>query len=227
MPQQINLCSTSFRPVRQRFGARTLLQSLAVVLVVGGGLVAGWVWSLEQSNATFLQTTVTQATEIASLQVAIQQSRANAAPVDAVLVAQLKDRRLTVKQREELIEVVQQGMFKPGEGHSDRMRMLASSIPSSVWITDARVDNGRLDVTGFTLEPAALNDWAKSLAAHPLMRNLKLTAVHVQNKAETAAVKGDAAAGKPVATRPVWSFSLVNTEPPPLLASTPVSGGKP
>jgi hypothetical protein len=75
-----------------------------------------------------------------------------------------------------------------------------------------------------------LNDWVKALAAQPLMRDLKLTAVSVQNKTQTAA-KGNVADAKPdtklEAKRAVWSFTLVNTEPAPLPPVTSASGAKP
>lgn len=240
MTQQINLCAATFRPVRQRFSALTLVQALAALVVVGGALAAAWIWNLEQSSASYRQTTATQAAEIASLKAAIAQSRANAAPVDPALVAQLQNRRGAIAQREVLVDAVRQGMFTPGEGHSDRMLMLSRSIPASVWITTLAVDQGRLEVGGFTLETQALNEWVDRLAKHPLMRDLRLSGVTVENKTEVRAkvvdVLAGAAAPAPAASmakspsRPVWSFKLVSQEPPPVPvrpASGAAAGAKP
>lgn len=240
MTQQINLCAATFRPVRQRFSALTLVQALAALVVVGGALAAAWVWNLERSSTSYRLTTATQSAEIASLKAAIAQSRANAAPVDPALVAQLQERRGSIAQREVLVDAVRQGMFKPGEGHSDRMLMLSRSIPASVWITTLAVDQGRLEVGGFTLETPALNEWVDRLAKHPLMRDLRLSGVTVENKTEVRAKVVDALSGAtapaPVASsakspaRPVWSFKLVNQEPPPAPArpaSGAASGAKP
>ena len=239
MTQQINLCSAAFQPVRQRFSALSLVQGLGALLVVGGGLSAAWAWSLEQSSASYRQTTAIQAKEIASLKDAITLSRAQAGPVDPTLLAQLQERRNAVGQRETLVDAVKQGMFKPGEGHSDRMLMMSRSIPASVWITTLAVDRGRLEVGGYTLETQSLNEWVDRLAKHPLMRDLKLSAVSVENKSDVRAKVVDVLAGTSGAAtstaaavglaRPVWSFKLVNLEPPPLLPARAASaaGAKP
>jgi len=239
MTQQINLCSAAFQPVRQRFSALSLVQGLGALLVVGGGLSAAWAWSLEQSSASYRQTTAIQAKEIASLKDAITLSRAQAGPVDPTLLAQLQERRNAVGQRETLVDAVKQGMFKPGEGHSDRMLMMSRSIPASVWITTLAVDRGRLEVGGYTLETQSLNEWVDRLAKHPLMRDLKLSAVSVENKSDVRAkvvdvLAGTSGAATPTAAavglaRPVWSFKLVNLEPPPLLPARAASamGAKP
>lgn len=228
MPQQINLCTGILTTQKQRFTARTMLPALGVFIALGGALVAGGTWSLQRSSDGYRSTLDAQSAEIKTLQEAIAQSRANAAPVDPALVQQLQDRRNTVKAREKVLAEVQQGMFRPGEGHSDRLLMVARSIPAPVWLTSVKVDSARFEVVGFTLEPAALNDWVAKLAANPLMRDLRLSTVTVENTAAAqVAVPVAAAATQPgsraAGVRSMWSFSLVNLEPPaPVL-----SGGKP
>lgn len=209
MPQQINLCTGVLKTQRQRFTARTMLPALAVFLALGGALCAAAIWSMERSAADYQNTLATQAKEIQSLQGAITQGRANAAPVDAALAQQLQDLRATVAQREKVLQDVQQGMFKAGEGHSDRLLLVARSIPSAAWLTSVAVDTHRFEVTGFTLEPSALNEWVARLAASPLMRGLKLSTVTVENT---------------TGPRPQWAFTLVNLEPAAVAAS---AGAKP
>ena len=209
MPQQINLCTGVPKTQRQRFTARTMFPALAVFLALGGALCAAAVWSMGRSAADYQKTLDTQATEIQSLQTAITQSRANAAPVDPALVQKLQDLRNAASQREKVLLDLQQGMFRAGEGHSDRLLLVARSIPSAAWLTSVAVDVNRFEVTGFTLEPSALNDWVARLTASPLMRGLKLNTVTVENTA---------------GPRPMWAFTLVNLEPAPLVASV---GGKP
>ena len=90
MPQQINLCTGLVKTQRERFTARTMLPALGVFVVLGGVLSAAAVWSLGQTAAGFRQTNEAQSAEIKNLQAAITQSRANATPVDPVLVQQLQ-----------------------------------------------------------------------------------------------------------------------------------------
>lgn len=223
MAQQINLCTGLVKARRERFTARTMLPALGVFMVLGGVLSAAGVWSLEQAAAGFRQTNEAQSAEIKNLQAAITQSRANATPVDPVLVQQLQDRRAAVRQRENVLLELQQGMFHSGEGHSDRMLLVARSIPAPAWVTSVKVDAGRFEVAGFTLEPGALNEWVARLAASPLMRDLKLSTVTVENTVASrlsvpvaASATVPVAAGKTTAPRSVWSFSLVSLEPQPL-----------
>jgi Tfp pilus assembly protein PilN len=100
-----------------------------------------------------------------------------------------------------LFEELQRGLFRRGWGHAARLELLARSIPAQVWVTEVKADDVQLDVSGFTLEPAALNDWVAKLAASPLLQGQKLTTVKVEN---TSAVAGKAGA------RPTWSFNLVS-----------------
>lgn len=233
MPQQINLCTPILLTQKRYFSAHTMAIALAVFLVAGGALCVAWVWNLERGTEAFNQTISAQAREVESLKAAIQRSQASAAPADPALLAQLQERRNAVAQREQLKEALVEGMFRPGWGHSDRLTWVARSIPAPVWITDVRMDGSRFEVTGFTLEPAALNDWVDKLSVSPLMQGLKLATVKVENA--TAAMvavpsaAASAAAAPQAAPRAVWSFNLVGIEPPAISDKTPTSapGTKP
>ena len=50
MPQQVNLCLPILRKQRRRFAAQSLVQALAVLLLVGGALSAAWVWNLNLAS---------------------------------------------------------------------------------------------------------------------------------------------------------------------------------
>jgi Tfp pilus assembly protein PilN len=221
MPQQINLCTAVLTPQRPRFQARSLLTMLAVCLLALGALGAFWLWSLDGSAQTYRQTLEAQAGEIRNLQAAIQASRATVGPAAPELMRSLQDQGAAVLAREKMLQQVRQGLFKPGEGHSDRLLLLARSIPGDAWVTSLKADGGSFEVAGFTLEPASLNEWVARLGLHPLMRGLQLDAVKVTYVAE--------AADKGLKAKPMWSFSLVSETPqvPPVVARVPVPGVKP
>jgi Tfp pilus assembly protein PilN len=201
MSQQINLCNPILLTQKRYFSAQTMLQALAIFIVFGGGLGAYWVWSLDTASEGFKKTLATQARELESLQSTLAQSKAGEAPIDAALTQDLQARRNELPQREKLFEELQRGLFRRGWGHAARLELLARSIPAQVWVTEVKADDIQLDVSGFTLEPAALNDWVAKLAASPLLQGQKLTTVKVEN---TSAVAGKAGA------RPTWSFNLVS-----------------
>ena len=223
MPQQINLCTPILLTQKRYFSAHTMAVALGLFLLLGGILCAVWVWNLDQASASFKQAANTQKIEVDSLQVAIARDRAAAAPADPVLVAQLTERRNLVAQRQKLKEALNEGMFRQGWGHSDRLTWVARSIPAAVWISDVRMDGTRFEVSGFTLEPAALNEWVDKLALSPLMQGLQLATVKVEKATPamlgvTTAVAAPAAsaASAPAAlVRAVWAFNLVSSEPAP------------
>jgi Tfp pilus assembly protein PilN len=214
MPQQINLCTAALTQVRPRFQAQSLLGMLAVSLVAMGALGAFWMWSLEGSAQTYRQTLEAQNSEIHNLQAVIQSSRAAAGPVDAGLLSQLQEQRARVEEHEKLLQLARRGLFKAGEGHSDRLLLLARSIPADAWVNSLKADSGSFEVSGFALEPAALNDWVTRLGRHPLMDGLVLNAVNVKYVAEPG---GSGASG--IRAKPMWSFNLVSAQP-----SAPASG---
>lgn len=233
MAQQINLSTPILLAQKRYFSANTMAIGLGAFLVLGGVLSAAWVWNFDRGIATFNQSMAAQAQEVDSLKAAIERSKANAAPVNPALLEQLQRVRNTVGQREKLQAALQEGMFRQGWGHSDRLTWVARSIPDVVWLTDVKMDGSRFEVTGFTLEPAALNEWVDKLAVSPLMQGLKLATVKVENATAALAAQAVAPASAPSApaapARAVWSFNLVSVEPPPAAALDAASapGSKP
>lgn len=233
MPQQINLCTPILLTQKRYFSAHTMAIALGVFVVLGAVLCGTWVWNLDRASASFQQSVDSHKSEVDSLQAAILRSKASAAPVDPALLAQLTERRNAVVQRERLKEALNEGLFRPGWGHSDRLTWVARSIPAPVWISEVRMDGARFEVSGFTLEPAALNDWVDKLSISPLMQGLKLATVKVEKAAAAAlavpAAAASAASAPLAPVRAVWAFNLVSAEPlaavPQAAASAP--GGKP
>ena len=233
MPQQINLCTPILLTQKRYFSAHTMAIALGVFLVLGTALCMVWTWNLDRASESFQQAVTLHATEVESLQSAIKRSKDSAAPVDPALLAQLTERRNAIAQREKLREALKEGVFRPGWGHSDRLTWVARSIPAPVWISEVRMDGARFEVSGFTLEPAALNDWVNKLSLSPLMQGLKLATVKVEKAAAAAMAVPSAAASTASApaapARAVWSFNLVSVEPlamiPAAVASAP--GSKP
>ena len=213
MPQQINLFTPILLTQKRYFSAQTMVQALAVFVLLGGGLCAYWVWSLDVASEGFKKTLTTQSRELESLQSAIQQGKAGVSPVEAALTQDIQGRRTELLQREKLMQELQRGLFQPGWGHAARLQLVAQSIPAQVWVTQVKADDSHLDVSGFTLETAALNDWVGKLAASPLLKGQKLASVKVESASATV----------PGTPRPVWSFHLVSALGKPSAAT----GGKP
>lgn len=232
MPQQINLCTPILLAQKRYFSAQTMVQALAVFLIVGGGLCAYWVWSLNAASAHFKTILESQTRDLEGMQVILQQSKTSAGPLNAGMAQELAGRQAELLRREKLLEELQKGLYQPGWGHSARLQLVAQTIPVAAWVTEVKADANQLEVSGYTLDPAVLNDWVARLAASPLLRGQQLTAVKVENTNAAAkravlesgaANSSQAASSAAGAMRPMWSFNLVSSLARPLAAA----GSKP
>lgn len=222
MPQQINLCTPLLLAPKRYFSAQTMAQALAVFLLVGGALCATWVWNLNHTTAELQQLQSRQATELAALKAALLANAASAAPLSPALQAQVQELRAQVQAQEKVLLALQQGRLVPGAAHSDRLALVSRSIPPPVWVTGVEADATRLEVAGYTLEPAALNEWVSRLSLSPLMQGLRLATVKVQS-ARQAKAAADATAMP--AGREAWSFTLVSAQP--AVPAAAAKGGTP
>ena len=227
MPQQINLFTPILLTQKRYFSALTLVQSLATLVFFGGVICAYWVWSLNSAGEALQRPLLEQSRELASLQLAIQQGKAlaSAAPVQLAFRQELQARNDELLEREKLLQELERGLFQPGWGHAARLQLVAKSIPAQAWVTELTADDSRLAVSGFTVDPAALNGWVGKLAASPLLKGQQLTNVKVENVvASTASISSAApTASAPGKSEPVWAFSLVSA----IKKSSAVAEGKP
>jgi len=227
MAQQVNLCLPVLRQQKNRFAAQTLAVTTLAVLTLGGSLGAAWVYTLNQATATLKSSLDTQSKEMEALRAAIDQRAKSAIPAEQALQLEIKARRSALQQRDSVLAALSQGLFEPGQGHAARLQLVAQSIPPDIWVSKIRADERLLEISGFTLEPAALNDWVLQLGASPLLRGQTLSTIKVDSvKAVPAPVRVAAAAASTPAAMlpPTWSFTLLSSAAPALV---PASGVKP
>lgn len=206
MPQQINLCAPVLLTQKRYFSAQTLLQALAIFALFGGGLAAYGVWSLNTATRSLRATSDAQGPELARLRAAMVDSRSRSAPGDKSLDAELTALRSQLRERQATLAQLRRGLLAPGQGHSARLALVASSIPAPVWVTEIRADESQMEVVGFTQEPAALNDWVARLAQSPLLQGQQLARI----KVERVVAPPTASA---VQARLPWAFTLASRLP--------------
>lgn len=225
MPQQINLCTPILLKQKRYFSARAMVQALALFVLGGAALCGYWVWSLNAASDGFRQTLAMHQGELERLRLALQASKAAAAPIEVARSAELATQRAELQQREQLLAELQQGLYRAGFGHSARLQLVAQSIPAQVWVTRISADSAQLGLSGYTLEPAALNAWIDRLGASPLLHGQRLAALKVEQRSLER--PGPGAALPPAAlqgSRPVWAFELVSGATP--AAAPPASGAR-
>lgn len=211
MPQQINLCTPMLLPQKRPFEANTMVMALAAFLIVGGGLCAYWVSSLNSSSQS-LQNNLDSLNKDRESLVAViksQQAVTGGKVVDPSQDVELLQVQLV--QRERLLTEMRRGLLMEGQGQSARLRLVAETIPSQVWVTELVADENQMEVRGYTFVPSALNDWVARLAVNPVLEGQTLSAIHVarvNTPATNAAAPSVTAGGGNVP--PTWSFTLVS-----------------
>lgn len=238
MAQQVNLCLPVLRQQKSRFAAQTLALLLLALLSVGGALSAAWIYNLNQASALLKANLDAQTKEMEALRSAIEQRNKSNAPAEQALQQEIKARRAALQQRDAVLAALSQGLFAPGRGHAARMQLVAQTIPPEVWVTQIKADERLLEISGYTLEPAALNDWVQQLGTSELLRGQALSTIKVEgakpglsvlmaagaNTPRPIAAASASASASAVVLPPMWSFTLLSSAAP---AALPASGAKP
>lgn len=218
MAQQINLYSPILLAPKRYFSALAMLQALAVL---AAGLVGLSLWSVSQTQALrrdLASATAADNAEQQRLQAALAGRPAvsgNATNVSA-LEQELAQARRQLAEREALLA----SLSAPAPGsqinRSTLLRLLAQTLPSSCWLTEVKLQGGRVELAGATLQPETLRPWLDRLSAHPALAGQALEAVRVERR------DGDAGPD-----RESWSFRVVSGRSATPAAAPPDAGERP
>lgn len=222
MAQQINLFSPILLAPRRHFSALAMLQALAVFCVVLAALCL-WIASSSATLRRDLQSS--DRAQAAERERLTQALAAQPAASGAALEQELVLVQQAVASRRALLEALSQGRLVEGRSHAAMLRMVAHTVPASVWLTDIRLVEGRLELTGMTLQPEALRPWLAQLAQHPLTAEQRLAAMKLERV--SMSMPAPAGAGPVPAGAPTWSFQLVSQTPAVTVADAANAQGKP
>jgi hypothetical protein len=195
MAQQINLYSPIFLAPQRHFSARAMLQALGVFALALAALT-GWAQLGSATLRRDLQSTLhTHEGERSQLVAAL--AAAAGRSDGAALEQELAKLRQDVARRRQTLDELSRGLAVDGHSHAAMLRLVAQTQPAAAWLTDVKLVEGRLELTGLTLQPEVLRPWLAQLAGHPLTAGQQLAAVKVER-----APSGDA-----------WSFTIVSSRP--------------
>jgi Tfp pilus assembly protein PilN len=210
MTQQINLCNPVLLTKRRYFSAEVMLRAYLGFMVLLSATFGYWVWQLETERAAFTVAVAAQSQELRILQDSLGKIKSDAGVAVKGLSQDLQAQRLKQLQREQLLTALNKGHFQPGAGHASRLKLVAQSIPAKVWLTEIKADDGVLQLAGFTLETALLNEWMRRLEESPVLAGQKLSFIKVEQSLAPSA-------------KPVWNFNMATALAKPL----PLAGGTP
>ncbi|MGH6647588.1 PilN domain-containing protein [Aquabacterium sp.] len=227
MAQQINLHRPILLKPKLMFSAETIVQAAAIFSIA---VVAACWWVTARVNAFKQESLATEqryTQEREQLQTTLALRPALGTDVSA-LQQQLKTMQDALDQQRLSFQDLNLGRTVGGRTYSAILKLVSETVPPPVWVTDVKVSIERMEITGMTLDPAALQDWNRRLSAHPLLRGLHLAAVRVERAPWHAPAAASGAS--PAAPREAWAFTLVTDNsvdaPAPVTASTIASGAK-
>ncbi|HEX4909237.1 MAG TPA: PilN domain-containing protein [Permianibacter sp.] len=173
--QQINLFLPEFAPTPQRFGLRVLLRSLLgvllLLLLIGVFLVQQLAQERERTQAArqALDAVITTIGETRGN----EQARQNVA-------AQLEQLRAQLAQRQALLQDLQQREAKQTSGFASLLQTLAETHDQRLWLTTFSVKGDHLQLSGETLNAAAVPAWLSRLQAKPPVQGLRFAGLQMQ-----------------------------------------------
>jgi Tfp pilus assembly protein PilN len=227
MVQQINLYSPILASPRRYFSAVAMLQALAVFVVV---LLALCAWVLASGAALRRELQGAQGSQASERERLTQAIAVQPAASGPALEQELVAARQALATRRALLEELSRGRLPAGRSHAAMLRMVAQTVPTAVWLNELRLNEGRLELSGKTLQPEALRPWLAQLAQHALTADQRLAAIKLERVDSASAAADPVAAAAPAAV-PVWSFQLVSKTPTPNLdeahADARANQGKP
>lgn len=156
--RQINLYNAALIPKRELFSARLILWWLVISILL---MAAVGRWAMIETRSISREIAI-QAGQQAS-------ARARALPMAtdgevlptpqqvAALEQKLRSQQELLEKRQTFWRTLNQGTTAENGGPSALMRQFSKNIPPQVWLTEIRVTGGRIDVTGKTLDPVAVN----------------------------------------------------------------------
>jgi Tfp pilus assembly protein PilN len=201
MTQQINLYNPILLAPRRYFSARAMVQALGLVTLV---LVLVCVW-LQASTVALRRDRLASARAQDSERERLTQAlAASPAASGAALEQELAHLQQVVTQRRLLLDELSRGRVVEGRSHSAMLRLIAQTVPAPVWLTDIRLVEGRIELSGMTVQTEALRPWLSRLAGDPLTAGQHLATVKVER------ATAGAANGVPAGVD-TWSFQLVSS----------------
>ncbi len=220
MAQQINLLTPILLKPRRHFTATAMAQALALILI-GSLVLAAWISSrAEQRRSEFQQNLQALQAEQAALNRSLT-SLPGATDLKAI-EAQIATLKQQQQSQAELLQSLSTGHQPQGRRHSDLLALLAGSVPASVWLQSLRWQSGQLELSGGTLDPAALRSWLAQLQSQALLHKIALAEVKIQMiSAASQGAQGEASpagglqlpAGWPSHSQTVWAFQARGSAP--------------
>jgi Tfp pilus assembly protein PilN len=198
MAQQINLHSPILLAPKRYFSALAMAQALAAFALGLAGLCAWTLYSTQTLRRDLLSASAANDVERQRLASALAQRPA--ATADSAVLQEVALEEKLLAQRVQLRDGLTRGLVREGHGHSAWLRLLAQTVPGAVWLTEVRLGDKGVQISGQTRQPEALRPWLQTLSGHELAGGHAFAALQVE--------RSTAAAGTEL-----WTFQVAGGAP--------------
>lgn len=206
MAQQINLHTPILLQPRKRFSAVAMARAL-LTLAFALGLLGSWM-SLQQRTLRREgeQTEARQKAEHAQLSTSLATLKQG--HDRGTLEQQLRGLQQEIAAQRQTLAELDRGRAQPGGAHSDLLALVARTVPPPAWVTELKFSPERIEVSGMTLEPAALQAWIAQLSQSPALRGRPLAEVRVEATGRAGSGLRGAAQAEALPTAALHSAAL-------------------
>jgi Tfp pilus assembly protein PilN len=185
MAQQINLHSPILLAPRRYFSALAMAQALLALAVGLAGLCAWTLHSTQTLRRDLQSASAAHGAERQRLTAALAQRPAPAS--DSAVLQEVAAEEKLLARRQQQRDGLVAGLASAGHSHSAWLQLLAQTVPAAVWLTEVKLGDKGVQISGQTREPEALRPWLASLSGHPLAAGHAFAALQVERGAAVPA----------------------------------------
>lgn len=180
--QQVNLLNPGLIPKRESFTAWHII--VWSVVALAGMAALGWWASVETgklrrevaANAAWLA-----ADSAFALQPRLPSGEVAPTPQEIAALEQARQAmKSDLEARKGARDLLKRGLAGPEDGPSALLRRIAATLPEAAWLTEIRVAGERIDVTGKSLDAAAIDAWLEQLRASGFLAQKPMPALRIE-----------------------------------------------
>lgn len=186
MAQQLNLINPDLRKKRDMLTAVPLTIASGVLLAV---LFAAFFIAFQQANAVQKEADKRDAeVKAAQAQVLELSKRVAENKPNPRLAEELENARTLLTLREEIIAILEGGVFGKNGGFSEFMRGFARQVPKDLWLTGFSLDSAdeSIEIRGSMLKPVSLPDFIRRLGVEAAFQGVGFSSLTMDRPLKTA-----------------------------------------
>lgn len=182
LPRQVNLYNAALLPKREQFSARQI--AIGVIVAAVALTAVSW-WAANEARTLRREVREQEKARAELTARAMLPATHDGRPVPtpqevAALEQGLQGKVAALQSRKAALDALKRGMAGAEAGPSALMRLVATSIPPSAWVSEIRAAGNRVDIVGKALDPAEVDAWLARLRVSGLLAEDPMPTVRLE-----------------------------------------------